>query len=132
MFDAAQTPGDAKIAVVPYVGAVNIGTGGDQMAWMDVDADASWHGRNFEWQWSFFKGGCEYTEPGGGGGGYEGPGSGNGNDRSNLLLDRLQQLNRFADAVIGVTPAHADSGPGSGVRRERQQRKWQRRQRQRQ
>ncbi len=90
-----------KIAVVPFAGTVNIGNGGTQMAWMDTNGDASWHGVWAEW-WGFgYEPGCVYT-PGWGPPIDPGPGGQQGS---------LQTFGRRFAAIVrelvGIGPAHA-------------------------
>ena len=91
-----------KMAVVPYVGAVNIGTGGGQMAWMDTTADSAWHASFLE-HWGFgYEAGCTWT-PGPGGGG--GPGSGT----TGSVFDLLPRFASAVQSVFGIASAHAAS-----------------------
>ena len=64
--NASATSNKIKFAVVPYVGAVNIGNGVRQMDWMDTNADNPWHGHGVEGMSFGYEPGCVYT-PGGGG-----------------------------------------------------------------
>lgn len=106
VFDAAG--GDAErvqLALVPYVGAVNIGNSPDVMRWMDVDGRSRYHARLFRNQliarsysdWSNWTGNCNNAPPvpsnpgGGSGGGSGGGGSGGG----------------------GATPAQPNPGTGT-------------------
>ena len=86
LFDKAGTA-TLKVAVVPYVGAVNIGNGGQQMAWMDINANSQHHGMAFRGHWVAKEAGCVLgPDPGGGGGG--GARRGHGRHRP---LGRLRQ-----------------------------------------
>lgn len=92
-----------NIAVVPYVGAVNIGNGVKQMNWMDTVAAAQWHGEGLEW-WAFgYEKGCIYTPSGGGGGGGGGPGTGT----TGSLQDRLPKFAELLNGLFGIASAHA-------------------------
>ncbi len=99
LFDSAGSRTQLKIAVVPYVGAVNIGNGPLQMTWMDTAADSRLHAEAIEWRYFGYELGCTYA-PGGGG---SDPGSG-----THGFLWEL--MPRFADAaasLIGVSSAQA-------------------------
>jgi len=48
LFMGEQTSRNVSVSLVPYAAAVNIGNGPRQMAWMDVDAQARFHGQAFE------------------------------------------------------------------------------------
>ena len=52
VYKGATSQSKIKVAVVPYVGAVNIGNGAAQMAWLDTAGDASWHAPFLE-SWAF-------------------------------------------------------------------------------
>jgi Flp pilus assembly protein TadG len=103
-----------KIAVIPYVGAVNIGNDQGHMAWMDVNADADFHGYRYEGQWIGFDNSRDRADPDcndpapSSGPPDPGPGpGGGGGDRSDL---EGTWLNRFAQIIQGVTglrPAYA-------------------------
>lgn len=110
IFDATRSSTKLKIAVVPYVGAVNIGNGGQQMGWMDQTADARWHGHAFEWHWVAMQSGCTMTPDTGGGGGDGGPGGGTGGGDRSSLDDRSRGLASLMHKLLGITPAKA-SGP---------------------
>ncbi|MEZ5776144.1 MAG: pilus assembly protein [Hyphomicrobiaceae bacterium] len=112
LFDTAANVGrDVKVALVPYVGAVNIGNEAGHIGWMDVTADAQYHGMAFEGSWTLFEGGCTYTPDGGGGD--SGPGSGgDGGDRSEITpLSPFPTLARVLQEVIGIGSAHAQTAP---------------------
>lgn len=103
LFDSAGTSAKLKVAIVPYVGGVNIGNDPAHMAWMDTGGEARHHGEPLEWMYVGYEPGCSY--PSGNGGGGTGPGVG----VHGSLWDRLPA---FADAVrqlLGLTPAHAAS-----------------------
>ena len=101
-FDASKTPGKVKVAVVPYVGTVNIGNGPQQMAWMDVNADNSWHGSGIEGISFGYEPGCVYAP---GGGGPVDPGAGT----HGFLENAARKFASAAGAVLGITPARAAS-----------------------
>ncbi|MDF3062392.1 MAG: hypothetical protein K0S06_2501 [Microvirga sp.] len=48
VYEKAGDQDSVKIALVPYVTAVNIGSHPSRMDWMDVAGDAKFHGENFE------------------------------------------------------------------------------------
>lgn len=48
MDTAGNDPDRIRIALVPYVGTVNIGTGAEQMSWMDVNGNSRHHGAILE------------------------------------------------------------------------------------
>ncbi|MEQ1711866.1 MAG: TadE/TadG family type IV pilus assembly protein [Hyphomicrobium sp.] len=90
-----------KIAVVPYVGAVNIGNGPVQMGWMDVAGDADRHAANLE-GWSFgYEEGCSYS----GGGSSSGPGTG----ATGSLFDLMPKFAQAIRNVLGISTAQAAS-----------------------
>ncbi|MFN3868067.1 MAG: pilus assembly protein TadG-related protein [Hyphomicrobiaceae bacterium] len=102
VFSSSSNPNKVKMAVVPYVGAVNIGNGPEQRAWMDLNGDASWHGHGIEGYSFGQEVGCIYN---GGGGAPIDPGVG----QQGWLLDGMR---RFADLVsdtLGVSTARAAS-----------------------
>lgn len=102
VYNASSNPSKVKVAVVPYVGAVNIGRGPTQMAWMDTTADAGWHASHLE-QWAFgYEPGCV---TGGGGGGGPGPGVGT----TGSLDGRLPTLASLGHWLLGIGDARAAS-----------------------
>lgn len=100
--NASATSNKIKFAVVPYVGAVNIGNGVRQMDWMDVSADNPWHGHGIEGQSFGYEPGCTYTP---GGGGSIDPGSGT----HGWLEDAARKFASLAGGLIGIRPALAAS-----------------------
>lgn len=103
LFGASGTSNKLKMAVVPYAGAVNIGNGAMQMAWMDVNGQSDLSGRGLGWHWAGYELGCVYA-PGGGGGGSSGPGSG----QFGSLGDKVSKS--FASVVkslLGISEAKA-------------------------
>lgn len=107
IFDATRSSTKLRIAIVPYVGAVNIGNGSDQRNWMDNNGDARWHGVAFEWQWVGIQTGCIMTPDDGSGGG-GGPGSGTGGtDRSDAVDPRASKFATLIDLLLGISRAHA-------------------------
>ncbi len=97
---SATSVSKVKFAVVPYVGAVNIGNGAAQMAWMDVNGHASRNGLALRSQSFGYEAGC-YT--GGGGGGSTGPGNG----ATGSLFDALPTFANAVRAVLGIATARA-------------------------
>lgn len=113
VFDSVRDKNKASLAVVPYVGAVNIGNGAPQMAWMDVNADSDYHGASFRGHWVAKDPGCTpYYPPcpdcGVGGG----PGNGSGgNDRTGALEQTFRKFAQLWHFTFGIAPAHAQSRP---------------------
>lgn len=89
-----------KMAVVPYSGAVNIGNGATQMAWMDVNALSNHAGRGLSWHWAGYEPGCTFT-PGGGGGNDPGTGT------HGWLHDALPKFAAAFRWALGVSEAQA-------------------------
>jgi Flp pilus assembly protein TadG len=48
LYRNTQTRKELKVGLVPYVTAVNLGNHAGRMDWMDTNADARFHGENFE------------------------------------------------------------------------------------
>ncbi len=68
---ARSASSNMKIAVVPYVGAVNIGNGPEQLSWMDRNGEAMWHAAGLETKGMGYQLGCVSppglpTDPGSG------------------------------------------------------------------
>ncbi|MGQ0673937.1 MAG: pilus assembly protein TadG-related protein [Hyphomicrobium sp.] len=103
----ASDPSKIAMAVVPYVGAVNIGNGTQQHSWLDQSGDARHHGEAMEWMYFGFEPGC--SSPGGGGSGGAGSGgSGPGNGTTGSLFDRLPAFASILWKELAVTrPAAA-------------------------
>jgi Flp pilus assembly protein TadG len=110
LFDNAADPNKLKIAVVPYVGAVNIGNGATRRGWMDNFANAQWHGRSFANLYIATQSGC-VPDPNPNAGPATGPGLGTGgSDRSSLD----QATTKFAAVIrelFGVQSALAAPPP---------------------
>jgi Flp pilus assembly protein TadG len=102
VYMGASTSSKLKIAVVPYVGGVNIGNGNTQMAWMDIAGESDRNGIGLSWNSFGYEPGC-YTGPGGG----AGPGPGTGTTGS--LFDLLPTFADAAKALLGISSAHAAS-----------------------
>ena len=102
LFDRANGS-NVKVGIVPYVGAVNIGTDAGQMAWMDTTGAAEWNGDTFEGRWFAYEPGCVYdSNPG------PDPGDGTGGSDRSSSIDGW--LNKFADVargLLGISTAHA-------------------------
>lgn len=101
LHSASSGSSNLKMAVVPYAGAVNIGNGGQQMGWMDVNGQSDLSGRGLSWHWAGYETGCVYT-PGGGGGG-SGPGSGT----FGSLMDKMPKFAALVRSVLGIGEAQA-------------------------
>ncbi len=101
-----------KVALVPYVGAVNIGNGPAQMAWMDSNADSATHGITYERESVGFDRACYDALPVGPPGPPDpGPGpGGGGNDRSSLET-MLRSFAALSGELFGVRSAKAASPP---------------------
>lgn len=99
---ATGTAGKVKMAVVPYVGTVNIGNGGAQLAWMDVNGDGVWHAQGIEGMSFGYEPGCVYTP---GGGGPVDPGSGT----HGWLQGAARKFASATGALLGISHAHAAS-----------------------
>lgn len=105
VFAAAPTGGQLRVAVVPFVGAVNIGNGPSRTSWMDMTASARYHGALLEYSSIAYEAGCTYTSSGSGG---SGPGAGTGgNDRQSSL----EWLGSSFAVLIGLSPAQASGLP---------------------
>lgn len=105
--------GGSKVAVVPYVAAVNPGKAALSTAWLDSKGDSKFHAISLEEKRTFMRNGCDPgwgSGGGGGGGGNNGPGNGGGSDRSSLD-DVLKALNNGFAQLFGVTPVYAASYP---------------------
>lgn len=102
VFATSKSPGKVKMAVVPYVGTVNIGNQPEQMAWMDTNANGSWHGIGIEGRSFGYEPGCVY---GPGGGGPIDPGSGT----HGFLENAIRKFASAVGSVLGVAPARAAS-----------------------
>ncbi|PPD29663.1 MAG: hypothetical protein CTY20_05640 [Hyphomicrobium sp.] len=103
VYKGSSSKSKLKMAVVPYVGAVNIGNGRTQMAWMDVNGDSAWHGRYLEDYWFGYQSGCN-TGSGGGGGG-SGPGTGT----TGSLMERVPTFASIGRWILGIGTANAAS-----------------------
>jgi Flp pilus assembly protein TadG len=99
LFDHAGTQSNLKVAVVPYVGTVNIGNEPAHMAWMDSDADSRHHAEALEWKSFGYELGCVYTPVGGA----TDPGIGT----HGFLWDHLPSLADAVRSVLGLSPAQA-------------------------
>ena len=94
-----------KIAVVPYVGAVNIG-GNTPLDWMDTGGNAKWHADNLEYRWFAYEPGCQYNGSSG-----SGPGTPTGGgDRSDLNLEAVTKFAQVFFRQIGISRAKAADG----------------------
>ncbi len=102
VFATNKTPGKVRMAVVPYVGAVNIGNGPVQMAWMDSNGDGSWHGHGIEGMSFGYEPGCVYAP---GGGGSVDPGSGT----HGWLDNGLTKFAGYVGQALGISAAAAAS-----------------------
>lgn len=100
VFQNAGVSGGVKFAVVPYVGAVNIGNGATQMNWMDTTGDAKHHGGTMESFYFGYEPGCTWSP---GGGAPVNPGAGT----FGSLLDGMRKLAGIVGELIGVSPAVA-------------------------
>lgn len=100
VFGASSNPTKVKMAVVPYVGTVNIGNGPAQRAWMDLNGDGSWHGHGIEGMSFGYEIGCAS-----GGGAPIDPGVG----QQGWLEEGLQRFAGFVSRVFGITAARAAS-----------------------
>jgi hypothetical protein len=110
---------NVKVAVVPYVTAVNPGTTEMRMAYMDQNGDSTHHARTLEWRWVARRDHCkpwwEINPPsGGGGGGGGGGGPGSGSTEGFLQIPRRFDPNRLfgslggvAQELFGITSAQA-------------------------
>lgn len=98
---ASNGSSNLKMAVVPYAGAVNIGNGGQQMAWMDVNGQSEHSGRGLSWHEAGYETGCVY--PTGPGGGYTGPGTGT----FGSLMDKLPKFAALVRSLLGIGEAKA-------------------------
>ncbi|MGD9783442.1 MAG: pilus assembly protein TadG-related protein [Hyphomicrobiaceae bacterium] len=99
LFGSQSVSNRVKMAVVPYVGTVNIGSGATQMSWMDVNAISSHAGRGLSWHWAGFEPGCVYTP------GAPQPEPGTGLQGS--LVDPLRKLARLFGEAFAISKAHA-------------------------
>ncbi|MBL8574373.1 MAG: pilus assembly protein [Hyphomicrobiaceae bacterium] len=114
-----------RLAVVPYVAAVNPGTTEMKMAYMDQNAKSKHHAQALEWQWTARRDHCtpEWEKNpgdggGDGGGGWTGPGS--GSTEGFLQVPKTFDPNRLfasigavAGELFGINQAQAwdDSRP---------------------
>lgn len=114
-----------RVAVVPYVAAVNPGTTEMKMAYMDQNAQSRHHGQALEWRWVARRDHCTpeweknpHPWEDDGGGGWTGPGS--GSTEGFLRVPRTFDPNRLFAAIgdaagelFGIKAAHAydDSRP---------------------
>lgn len=100
IYGTSSSSSKVKFAVVPYVGAVNIGNTNNHMAWMDASADASWHGQGIEGYSFGYEPGCVYTPSGGGS---SDPGVGT----QGWLGEGLTRFASAMGAYLGISSAHA-------------------------
>lgn len=112
VFGSAGSGAKAKMTVVPYVGAVNIGNGSQQMGWMDVNAQSWYHGYNFNSHWIGRDPNCTPMNTGGSG---TDPGaSTGGSDRqgdAGQFLDGTSFGKWFAETFGASTAYAAGFGP---------------------
>ncbi len=107
VFGNAGNLAKAKMAVIPYVGAVNIGNGSQQLGWMDVNAQSWHHGINFNRHWIGRDPDCTPVNTGGTG---TSPGAGTGgSDRQSDAGQRLdgQSFGKWFAETFGASTAHA-------------------------
>ena len=110
VFQASK--GNLKMAVVPYVASVNVGTKNLSASMQDTAASSTWHGSSLRLGWANYMNGCNpcptCTGGGGGGGGPPdpGPGSPSGKDKTTLKLNG-NGLAWIADELLGIRAAHA-------------------------
>lgn len=114
LFDNAGSLAKLKLAVVPYVGAVNIGNDTQQMAWMDTSAGNQHHGDHFRYHWFASDPNCVPAPSNGGGSDDPGPGTG-GSDRQASNAGHDNTWFAWAAHVLGVTSAHAQVPAGFSV-----------------
>ena len=98
LFESTSTLSKLKVAVVPYVGAVNIGNDAGQNSFMDVNGDARHHGEALESRYFGYEPGCTWV---GGGGGTVDPGVGTTGsiwDKLPSFATLIQMLNPMAKA----------------------------------
>jgi Flp pilus assembly protein TadG len=98
LFESTGSNSKMKVAVVPYVGAVNIGNHPSHKNWMDQNGDARHHAEALEWRYFGYEPGCTYT---GGGGGTVDPGSGTTGslwDHLPSFATLIQMLNPMGEA----------------------------------
>ncbi|MEZ5839887.1 MAG: pilus assembly protein TadG-related protein [Hyphomicrobiales bacterium] len=108
MLKKADKKGEVKIAVVPYVGAVNIGNDAAHLAWMDTEAEAKYHGHSMEGHAVAKKIGCSWPWEGGGGGGtWTDPYSGGGGSDRSSSLGTLGRAFAWVGELVGVGEAQA-------------------------
>lgn len=114
LFDNAANKSRIKVAVVPYVGAVNIGNSVSHMDWMDTTGDAIHHGGALEWMYFGYEPGCVYT-PGGGSG--SDPGSGTQGSLENSwpkfasVIGEIAGVKKAEAAVVGDVPSPFNFAP---------------------
>jgi hypothetical protein len=106
-----------KMAVVPYVGAVNPGVANLSMAWMDTAAESRWHGARLRDKRTLGVAGCDPGwvggEPGPADPNHGGGPKVGGKDRKNSSLEGILR------ELFGVGPAHAQqAAPPPGWTRE--------------
>ena len=119
------TGAQLKIAVVPYVAAVNPGAGVLSTAWLDTGANSRWHGQHLRNRTIGDMVNCNsnpFPQPppvagGGGGGSTEPPGPQDtdpkGNDRTGSRA--LESLSKLALELFGVKAAHAQVTPATDL-----------------
>jgi Flp pilus assembly protein TadG len=95
---------NAKIALVPFVGAVNIGNKPSQTAWMDVNGNSQYHAKNLEGIYVARRGepGCPPLD--------DGETVGGGDDNDSGWLDDSKILRNFSEffaQLAGIAPAYA-------------------------
>lgn len=111
LFGSAGNSSMLKVAVVPYVGAVNIGNGARQRAWLDDRGWAQFNGWNFDSQSTGRDPGCT---PANTGSTVPNPGvsNGNGADRQSFRLrDFTDGVRTALHRLFGIAPAAAQVPP---------------------
>ncbi len=103
IFGSSTKSAKVKMAVVPYVGTVNIGNGAEQMSWMDKNADNSWHGHMVEGYSFGYELGCTYNSSG------DGSSFDPGTGTHGWLDDGLTRFASVLGAALGISSAHAAS-----------------------
>jgi Flp pilus assembly protein TadG len=109
-----------RMAVVPYVAAVNPGRANLKMQWMDTGANSKWHGHHLKNKTIASMIGCD-PDPdpkpvaSGGGGGSSGPTNSppSGKDRSASLWPELPSLADLALELFGIRSANAQVTPAT-------------------
>jgi Flp pilus assembly protein TadG len=99
VFDSASGSSQLKVAVVPYVGTVNVGNDSTALSWMDTSGMALIHGISMEQRYFGYEPGCTYT-----------PGDPADDPGSGVTGSIWKMFPKFAHGlmqVFGVASAHA-------------------------